>query len=190
MDNENKGEHKRSSTMMYVQPLILLSLFLLSFAILILVLVCLPSLLDNVFGSSPTFVRQEILDGNHDVITIDDCNSTITNITKSNTMQQTGIFDLFRSLDIQRVSYSSNGEILNVTMWISGLDNNFLPPRNFPLNFGIFMDVNPNPALGIGGIDYHKEVANYFPSDLPVKNEASNSWIEDTQLYRMDLIDI
>lgn len=155
---------------------LLLPLFLSSIAILY----CQLSLLNDVFGSSPPVVRQEIRDGIHDVITIDRCNSTMINLTESDTIQSDEIFDLFNSLDIERVSYSSDGKILNATMWLSGLDNNFLPPGGyFPLNFGIFVDVNPNPAVGIGGVDFHKEVANFHPSDLPTNNETSNLWIEN-----------
>lgn len=144
------------------------------------ILLCQLSLLDDVFGSSPPFVRQEIRDGIHDVITLDRCNSTITNLTKLDTIQSEEMFDLFNSLDIERVSYFSDGKILNATMWFSGLDNNFLPPGGyFPLNFGIFIDVNPNPAMGIGGVDFHKEVANSPPPDLPTNHETSNLWIEN-----------
>jgi hypothetical protein len=97
----------------------------------------------DVFAESPPVVRQEIQDGLDDVITLDDCNFTITRLTKLNNSQAYEIFD---SMDIERVSYFSNGKTLNATIWLKlpGLDYNFLPPRNFPINFGILVDVNPN----------------------------------------------
>jgi hypothetical protein len=131
-----------------------------------------------VFAESPPLVRQEIQDGLDDVITIDHCNSTITKHTKSNNRQ---LHETYNSIDIERVSYFSDGKALNATMWLSlpGLDYNFLPPENFPINFGILIDVNPNQAIGVGGVDYHKEVANYQIPDLPANIETTNSWIED-----------
>jgi hypothetical protein len=135
---------------------------------------------NSVFAESPPLVRQEIQDELHDVIMIDDRNSTITRLTESAVR---GSYEKFDSIDIDRVSYFSDGKVLNATIWLRtpGLSHSFLPPENFPLNFGINVDVNPNPAIGVGGVDYHKEVANYLIFDLPINNtENKNSWIEDT----------
>jgi hypothetical protein len=129
-------------------------------------------------ADSPPLVRQEIQDELRDVIIIDDDNSTITKLTESAISDSYGKFD---SIDIDRVSYFSDGKVLNATIWLHmpGLSHSFLPPENFPLNFGVTVDVNPNPAIGVGGVDYHKEVANYLIFDLPINN-TEDSWIEDT----------
>lgn len=140
----------------------------------------LPAIAISAFAESPPLVRQEIQDELYDVIMIDDQNSTITKLAESAVR---GSNEKFDSLDIDRVSYFSDGKVLNATIWLRtpGLDHSFLPPENFLLNFGINVDVNPNPAIGVGGVDYHKEVANYLISDLPINNtENKYSWIEDT----------
>jgi len=158
----------------------MVSILLALFIFITATLLCQLSASHEVSAASPPFVRQEIQDGLNDVITINDCNSTITKLNKSSNTQ---LYQMFNSLDIQRVSYSSDGKILNATIWLNllGLDSHFLPPENYPLNFGILADVNPNPVIGIGGVNYHKEVANYQIPDLPVQNgDTTNSWVEDT----------
>lgn len=130
------------------------------------------SLLNDVFGSPPRFARQEVHDGVNDVISINDYNQTITYAVNSNTQSQE-----IDSLDIRRVSYFSDGETLNATIWLYNLDKNFTHPNGFLLNFGILIDVNPNPAIGVGGVDFHKEIANYQINDLP--NNKTSFWIEN-----------
>ena len=160
---------RRIHTMIHERNDFFIESFVFTFATMILV----PqlSLSNDVFGLSPPFVRQEIQDGMNDVILIDDNNHTITNLIDS------GIEQEGNSLDIRRVSYLSDGESLNATIWLHGIDNNFVSPEGFLLNFGILIDVNPNPAIGVGGVDYHKEIANYAIEDLPVNR--TSFWTED-----------
>jgi hypothetical protein len=138
-----------------------------------------PFIIYHAFAESPNFVRQEIQDGLDDVITVDDCASSITKLTTSNGTESDAMFS---SMDIERVSYFSDGKTLNGSIWLKmpGLDYNFLPPQNYDISFGMLVDVNPNPALGVGGVDYHKEVANYQIHDLPVINtETASLWREN-----------
>lgn len=67
---------RRFNAMIYFHKVLLLLLPL--FTSTTAILLCRPSILDDVFGSSTPFIRQEIRDGFRDVITIDDCDSTIT----------------------------------------------------------------------------------------------------------------
>jgi hypothetical protein len=170
---------KRLNGMVYYHNI--LSILLFFSVLLATILLFILSKNYHVFAESPPVVRQEIQDGLDDVVILDDCNSTITKLTKLDNSQA---YEMFDSMDIERVSYFSDGKALNATIWLKlppGLDSNFLPPRNFPINFGILVDVNPNPAIGVGGVDYHKEVANYLIPDLPIINntETTNLWIED-----------
>jgi hypothetical protein len=133
----------------------------------------------HTFAESPNIVRQEIQDGVDDVITVDDCTSSITKLTTSNDTESDAMFS---SIDIERVSYFSDGKTLNSSIWLKmpGLDYNFLPHQNYSINFGMLVDVNPNPALGAGGVDYQKEVANYQIHDLPAINtESASLWTEN-----------
>lgn len=103
---------------------------------------------------------------------------------------------LENSLYIQRVSYISDGKILNATLWLRDVDNGFNKtlisdtncsdshnPCINRINFGMFVDVNPNSSMETRKIAYHKEIV--YPSralyDLPtnIRLKSNYSWIED-----------
>jgi hypothetical protein len=124
------------------------------------------------FAISPSFVRQEIQDGHKDLLEIDDSNYTITKVNVTDINKK-----IFNTIDIDRVSYFSDAKFLNATIWLSPpyLSNQFL---SRPLDFGILVDVNPNPAIGVGGVNYHKEISYPPPMDLP--NKTKSVWSENT----------
>lgn len=124
------------------------------------------------FAISPSFVRQEIQDERHDILQINDNEQKITKLNYTDVKER-----IFNSIDIDRVSYFSDGKFLNATIWLyHTLNDNFL--SQVPVSFGMLVDVNPNPALGIGGVNYHKEVTYPAPDDLSIT--TTNHWTENT----------
>jgi hypothetical protein len=87
------------------------------------------------------------------------------------------------SIDISRVTYISDGKFLNATLWLRyGFDDSLFDDENTQrISFGMFIDVNPDPVIGVGGIGYHKEIV--WPSQsIQIANihpKSNNSWIED-----------
>jgi len=128
----------------------------------------------SVFAISPSIVRQEIQDSLYDLYKIDDTHQTITRLGY-NTEKNMILDD---SIDINRVSYFSDGKVLNATLWLTyGFNQTWLLENSGIVSFGMLVDVNPNPAIGVGGVNYHKEIQYPSPPDLPFKYI---SWTEDT----------
>ncbi|HEY7109490.1 MAG TPA: hypothetical protein VH415_08700, partial [Nitrososphaeraceae archaeon] len=92
------------------------------------------------------FARQEITTGNHDAIQI---NST-------NGVQRPADYKdvLDNSSDIQRITYSSDGKMLNATLWLNGPV--YADPSKYGANtvvFGVLIDIDNNPTTGKFGVD-------------------------------------
>src|SRR6476620_5217420 len=138
-------------------------IFLPMFILVLLLMIETEVIFSNVFAASPSFVRQEIQDSRHDLFQLDDYHHNITrlsNDTETNVM-------LDDSIDIDRVSYFSDGKVLNATIWLrKGFDGSLFEITPV-VNFGMIVDVNPHPTIGIGGVGYHKEVQHPAPFDLP-----------------------
>ena len=63
------------------------------------------------------------------------------------------------SSDIQKVTYSSNGKVLNATLWLGGVVRE--KPSTYGAStvaYGILVDADNNPTTGKFGVDYQKEI--------------------------------
>jgi hypothetical protein len=114
-------------------------------------------------ASSPSFVRQEILDNTEDRI----FNPYYQD--KAYKENDAGLEELIpsfidvlegtRFLDIFAVNYHSDGKALNTTIWLKGSVNplNWYLPESFSISsvtYGILIDVDNNEKTGREGIDY------------------------------------
>jgi hypothetical protein len=97
------------------------------------------------------FARQEITTGSHDAIQINGANGIqIAADYKDH---------LDNSSDIQRITYSSDGRMLNATIWLDGPVHAI--PSKYGANtvvYGALVDIDNNPATGKFGVDYQKEI--------------------------------
>jgi hypothetical protein len=60
-------------------------------------------------------------------------------------------------IDIQSVSYLSNGRHLNATIWLAGFN---VSPKDYELvDYGMYFDTDSNNETGLSGIDYKVEVS-------------------------------
>lgn len=94
------------------------------------------------FSSSPSFQRQEL------------------------TLDSGSWFDMFSGkstrnganyIDIQSVSYFSNGMYLNATLWLANFTVN---PNDYEsVNYGMYLDADSNNRTGLSGIDYKVEIS-------------------------------
>ncbi len=107
-----------------------------------------PVISSDVFA---LFARQEITTGSHDAIQINGTNG------RQRAADYKDLLD--NSSDIQRITYSSDGKMLNATIWLDG------PVRAIPskygantIVYGALVDVDNNPATGKFGVDYQKEI--------------------------------
>jgi hypothetical protein len=104
-----------------------------------LFLICEPAI--KIYGYSPPFPEQEIIDDNRDYV-----NMSTNSITNNG----------YRPTDIISVDYYSNGKTLNATLWLL-----FPFQKNPTLNevdYGMFIDSDFNSKTGFGGIDYKIEL--------------------------------
>jgi len=92
-------------------------------------------------SSSPSFQRQEL------------------------TLGSGNWFDMFRNkstssgpdyIDIESVSYFSNGRHLNATLWLANFT--MAPTDHEDVNYGMYFDADSNNRTGSGGIDYKVEI--------------------------------
>jgi hypothetical protein len=133
---------------------------------------------NNAFAASPSFERQEIQNNVGNVLQIDDTNHTIIKLNDNSPSTDNITAMLANAIDINRVSYFSDGKVLNATIWLrNGFNATQLINNSDADGFGILVDVNPKPGIGIGGVSYHKEVLHPRPIDLPYN--STNFWIED-----------
>ena len=97
----------------------------------------------NVYARPPAFVRQEIEDGSLDLI-------------DPRTGTNAGIE--FSPADIRTVDYSSNGSILNATLWLNTPPVQEKPPKFSKLEYGMLVDVDANEGTGHNGVDYQVQI--------------------------------
>ena len=102
-------------------------------------------------NASPSFPRQEVNDEIHDVKQIGNNSQKRDNYNKN---------PLFESVDIQRISYSSDGNFLNGTLWVggSGVKENPSLYGASVLAYGMLIDADNNAKTGKEGFDYQVEI--------------------------------
>ena len=103
----------------------------------------------TVSAISPTFIRQEIKDPTSDWILLSTGNKTSGS----------------KNTDIQSVTYYSNGNILNATLWLSSFKKE--PHNTSSVSYGVYIDADFNSNSGSQGIDYIGKVE---------WNRTTNNW--------------
>ena len=97
---------------------------------------------DTFATSSPSFLRQEIPPSSEN------------------------FFDVFKGeitpngpdyVDVQSVSYSSDGKYLNATIWLRNFTSS--PSDHEYVNYGMYFDIDSNNRTGLRGIDYKIEIS-------------------------------
>src|SRR5215203_3522629 len=67
------------------------------------------------------------------------------------------IINCVNYINIQSISYFSNGRYLNATLWLADFVTN---PNDFEnVNYGIYFDADSNNRTGLSGIDYKVETS-------------------------------
>jgi hypothetical protein len=122
--------------------LLMIVLILLSIALIISTTNSYKILVQNAFASSPSFQRHEI--------TLDSGNWFNMTSGKSTSSGPNYI-------DIESVSYFSNGTHLNATLWMA--DFRASPDDYEKVNYGIYFDADSNNRTGFSGIDYKVEIS-------------------------------
>jgi hypothetical protein len=105
-------------------------------------------------NTSPSFPRQEVNDEIHDVkqfVGIENDGQKRDDYNKN---------PLSESVDIQRISYSSDGNFLNGTLWVggSGVKENPSLYGASGLAYGMLIDADNNEKTGKAGFDYQVEI--------------------------------
>jgi hypothetical protein len=105
----------------------------------------------NIFALSPSFIRQEIHDGNDDWYFHDIYHGgkNKTAYSESTIAKITG-----KSIgNIDSVTYISDGKNLNITFWLTSLFPKTLP-QNHSVAFLVYIDIDADLQTGWNGIDY------------------------------------
>jgi hypothetical protein len=127
------------------------------------------------------FARQEITTGTHDAIQINGTNG------RQGAADYKDVLD--DSSDIQEITYSNDGDMLNATLWLKGPIHSI--PSKYGANtvvYGVLVDIDNNPTTGKFGVDYQKEIrwtnktgnwTSYLyeyssPLDYRILNQESN----------------
>ena len=130
----------------YIMPLLFIIFLIITAGIFVPLL-----LYTQAENASPSFSRQEINDEIHDVKQIGNNSQKRDNYNKN---------PLYESVDIQRISYSSDGNFLNGTLWVGGSgvkENPSLYGANV-LAYGMLIDADNNEKTGKAGFDYQVEI--------------------------------
>jgi hypothetical protein len=133
----------------YIMPLLFIIFLIITAGIFVPLL-----LYTQAEKASPSFSRQEINDEIHDVkqiVGIENNSQKRDNYNKN---------PLYESVDIQRISYSSDGNFLNGTLWVGGSgvkENPSLYGANV-LAYGMLIDADNNEKTGKAGFDYQVEI--------------------------------
>ena len=135
-----------------IMPLLLFTMIIIITARISIPLLLLHAQAEN---GSPSFARQQVNDEIHDVKQFAGMGN--------NTSQKTNDYNknpLSESVDIQRISYSSDGNFLNATLWIGGnvVKEN---PLSYGANmaaYGMVIDADNNEKTGKAGFDYQVEI--------------------------------
>ena len=106
---------------------------------------------EETFSTSSSFARQEVNDEIHDV-------KQFIGIEKEN--QKRDYYKNLLSIDIERISYSSDRNFLNATLWIggSGVKENPSLYGAKMLAYGMLIDADNNQKTGKAGFDYQIEI--------------------------------
>jgi uncharacterized membrane protein YphA (DoxX/SURF4 family) len=133
-----------------------------NFLLAIIVVVILSSILQSILAESPDYTRQELLDKRNDQVTIshekDDWFHILSRVRLVEPSSDP-------SNDIHRVTYSSDGRLLNATMWLGST-----PFNNSA--YGVLVETDSNQASGQQGIDYRIELG---------RSTNSNEWRTSVQ---------
>ncbi len=105
---------------------------------------------------SPSFARQQVNDEIHDVKQFAGMEKNSNNASQINNYKNL----LSESIDIQRISYSSDRNFLNATLWLGGkgVKEN---PSSYGANmvaYGMVIDADNNEKTGKAGFDYQVEI--------------------------------
>jgi hypothetical protein len=128
-------------------------IIILSLIILITLTIYKP-LIHGVLAASPVFTRQETSDYIGDSIPV---NRIGSNQTKGD-YNDNDTLDEYT--DIQKITYFSNGTILNATLWLGGgfNENPSINGSNAIVAYGILIDADSDQQTGNEGVDYQVEV--------------------------------
>jgi hypothetical protein len=132
-----------------------------------------PMLPSNVLAASPSFSRQEVGDDERDGINI-------------NGLARTQAVDDYKdpldnSTDILKITYLSDAENLNASLWLGGnFTKNPAAKGAEAVVYGMLLDVDSNPKTGFQGVDYQLEVQwmnsskiwNMFLGEYPSVDDA------------------
>jgi hypothetical protein len=129
---------------------------LLSLSIFITILLLFIFDINNAFATSPSFVRSEIDDmGNDTIITNKtEKNKLLTEVTHEPLEKVSDSIDSIKS-----AIYSSNGTILNATIWLDKTFNDKPIGHDPNLSYGMYIDADSNSKTGVGGTDYWVETS-------------------------------
>lgn len=133
----------------YLVPLLIIIILLVTVTVFVPIL-----LYAEAEKTSPSFARQEVNDEIHDVKQFVGIEK---NSQKRNAYNNHSLSD---SVDIQRISYSSDGDFLNATLWVGGggvKENPSLYGANV-LAYGMLVDADNNEKTGKAGFDYQVEI--------------------------------
>jgi hypothetical protein len=110
------------------------------------------ALIHGVLAASPVFTRQESRDDSGDSIPVNKIGSSQKNGNYNDTLDE--------STDIQRITYFSNGTVLNATIWLGeGFNENpSINGNNTIVVYGILIDADSDRQTGKEGVDYHVEI--------------------------------
>jgi hypothetical protein len=146
-----------------------IAIFLFDFVIVFILVH--TSLVGQAFAASPTFSHIEIKDVFHDGLEV--------NVIRNNFTEDNYMDPLDNSTDIRSVDYSSDGIILNATLWLSkpiGQDYDLSQEADI-LIYGILIDADSNQATGKDGVEYQVELQ---------WNNQTNTWIRFFTQYSSD----
>jgi hypothetical protein len=109
-------------------------------------------LFHGVLAISPVFTRQEITDDFHDSIQVNGMGGSQKKGDYNDTLDE--------STDIQKITYFSNGTILNATLWLGGGFNEkpSINRSNPVVIYGMLIDADSDQETGKEGIDYQVEI--------------------------------
>jgi hypothetical protein len=113
-------------------------------------------------NASPSFARQEVNDEIHDVKQFSGIGKNNDN-NNNNSRQKISDYNknpLSASVDIQRISYSSDKNFLNATLWVggSGVKENPSLYGASIVAYGMVIDADNNEKTGKAGFDYQLEI--------------------------------
>ena len=102
----------------------------------------------QVHGISPSFLRNEIMDGTNDIYDLSSCRKYKCNVIDITAITNYNLSEKLESIDIKGVSYISDGKYLNTSLWVSS------PPRS-DSTYLMFIDIDSNfNTGGPGGGEY------------------------------------